>query len=449
MPEKKQKKRGFQTPTGMHDILPEDQRYYQKIYNVIENIAEFYGFEKIDTPILEEAELFVRGVGGATDIVEKQMFTLRTKGGDWLALRPEQTAAVARSYIQHGMQNLPQPVKFWHFGPYFRYEHPQSGRYREFRQFGFEVLGEQNPVIDAQTIQIFYNILKELKFKDLTIEVNSIGDSQCRPYFKKLLVSYFKHRENSLCPDCKRRLRDNPLRILDCKEEKCQRVKSQAPQIIDHLCEECHNHFKEVLEFLDELGLPYRLNPYLVRGLDYYTKTVFEIFSSEEEKKTKEEKAQTENSFSEGLSLVKNALVGGGRYDKLVKILGGRETPACGGAAGVERIIEAMKARSPLSPKSFQTKVFLSQLGNLAKRKSLKLFEEFYRENIPLAESFGRDSLKTQLRIADKLGVRYSLILGQKEALDGTVIIREMKTGRQETVKLDKVVREIKRKIKK
>ena len=449
--EKKQKKRGFQTPIGMHDILPEEQRYYQKIFDIVENIAKFYGFEKIETPILEEAELFSRGVGMATDIIEKQMYTLRTKGGDFLALRPEGTAPVARAYIQNGMQNLPQPVKLWHAGPFFRYEHPQAGRYRQFWQFGFEALGEQSPAIDAQIIQIFYNILKELKFsasarrrasyggpavafgeggKDLIIEINSIGDNQCRPYFKKLLVSYFRHRESSLCSDCKRRLKTNPLRILDCKEEKCQRVKSQAPQIIDHLCEECHNHFKEVLELLDELGLPYHLNPYLVRGLDYYTKTVFEIV--EESQKGK----------------ILGTLAAGGRYDTLVKVLGGKETPGCGGAAGMERIIEVMKAKSPMSQKSPQAKVFLAQLGNIAKRKSLKLFEEFYQAKIPVSESFGRDSLKAQLRIADKLGVKFVLILGQKEALDGTVIIKDMASGRQETVKVEKAIREMKKRLK-
>ncbi len=449
MDTRKIKKRGFQTPTGMRDILPEDQRYYQKIYDIVENIAKFYGFEKIDTPILEEAELFARGVGTTTDIVEKQMYTLRTKGGDWLALRPEGTAPVCRAYIQHGMQNLPQPIKLWYFAPFFRYEHSQAGRFRQFWQFGFETLGEQSAAIDAQIIQIFYNIFIELKFKDLTIEINSIGDSQCRPYFKKLLVSYFKHRESSLCSDCKRRLRANPLRILDCKEEKCQRIKSQSPQIIDHLCEECHNHFKEVLEFLDELELPYQLNPYLVRGLDYYTKTVFEVFTSSENPAAKEKASPEKPVSQEEAVQAKNALAGGGRYDALMKILGGKITPACGGAAGIERIIEVLKIKSPLAAKSNQAKIFLAQLGGLAKRKSAKLFEIFYQENIPVAESFGRDSLKAQLRIADKLGVKYSLILGQKEALDKTVIIRDMASGKQETVKMEKVAREMKRKIKK
>lgn len=425
------KKPKFQGPTGMHDILPEEQKYFQKIEDTCQEIANFYGFQRIETPILEETELFSKGIGLATDIVGKQMFTLRTKGGDYLTLRPEGTAPVVRAYIEKGMQNLPQPIKLWYFGPFFRYEHPQAGRFRQFWQFGFEVLGEENSVLDAQIIQIFYNILRELKLKDLIAQVNSIGDSQCRPYYKKLLTSYFRSRESSLCLDCRRRLRENPLRILDCKEEKCQQIRAQAPQILDHLCENCHQHFKEVLEFLDELELPYHLDPYLVRGLDYYTKTVFEIVEDSPEGKTQ------------------GSLTGGGRYDALVKLLGGKETPAVGGAGGVERIIQLMKTKAIRFPKEKAAEIFLAQLGELAKRKSLKLIEDFREAKILVGESLGRDSLKAQLKIADRIGTKYTLILGQKEALEGNIIIRDMKTGKQETVKLDKVISELKKRLKK
>jgi len=423
------KKLKFQSPTGMHDILLEEQKYFQKIYEVCEDIANFYQFQKIETPILEETELFSRGIGFSTDIVGKQMFTLRTKGGDYLTLRPEFTASIVRAYIEHGMFNLPQPVKLWYFGPCFRYEHPQAGRFRQFWQFGFEVLGEESPVIDTQVIQIFYNILREIRLKKLIIEINSIGDNQCRPYYKKLLVSYFRSREMALCADCRRRLRENPLRILDCKEEKCQRIISQAPQMIDHLCESCHSHFKEVLEFLDEIELPYHLNPYLVRGLDYYTKTVFEIYEES----------------PEGRAL--GALAGGGRYDALTKLLGGKDTPGCGGAGGIERIINLMKTRQLRLKKEREPEIFLAQLGNLGKRKSLRLLEDFRKAKIQIAESFGRDSLKAQLARADKLGVKHTLILGQQEALEGTIIVRDMASGKQETIKIEKVVREMKRRI--
>jgi histidyl-tRNA synthetase len=424
------KKPKFQTPTGMHDILPKDQKYFRKIYNVVEDIADFYRFSKIETPILEETELFSRGVGVGTDIVQKEMFSFRTKGGDYLSLRPEGTAPIARAYIEKGMFNLPQPVKLWHFGPYFRYEKPQAGRFRQFWQFGFEVFGDKNPVIDAQIIQIFYIILKKLKFKNLLIEINSIGDSQCRPYYKKLLTSFLRSREKALCADCRRRLKINPLRVLDCKQEKCQRIISQAPQILDHLCNECRQHLKEVLEFLDEISLPYHLNPYLVRGLDYYTKTVFEIIEDTPQGR------------------VLGSLVGGGRYDSLVKLLGGKDTPAMGASAGIGRIVTSMKEKKIRFPSKRKSQIFLAQLGKAAKRKSLKLSEEFRKANIQIAESLGRDSLKAQLARADKLGASYTLILGQKEAVEGTIIIRDMKTGKQQTVKLDKVVKKLKKKLK-
>jgi histidyl-tRNA synthetase len=425
------KKFKFQTPAGMHDILFEDQRYLQKVYNVVEDIADFYHFEKIDTPILENTELFSRGIGLATDIVQKEMYNLRTKGGDYLTLRPEGTAPIVRAYIEHGMQNLPQPVKLWYFGPFFRHEKPQAGRFRQFHQFGFEILGEKNPIIDAQIILVFLQILKELKFKNLLLEINSIGDSQCRPYYKKLLVSYFRSREMSLCSDCRRRLRENPLRILDCKEEKCQPVISQAPQMIDHLCKECHDHFKEVLEFLDEMEIPYRLNSHLVRGLDYYTRTVFEISQESE------------------TGIIQGALVGGGRYDKLAKLLGRRDVPGCGAAAGIERIVSLLKEKKMKLPSLPQSEIFLAQIGDLAKKRSLKLFEEFRKARIRVAESFGRDSLKSQLSRANRLGVKITLILGQREALEGAIIIRNMKTGSQETVKLERVVQIVKKYLKK
>ena len=270
----------------MHDVLPEDQVYFKKVQKAVESVSNYYSFQKIETPILEDAEVFQKQLEMTQILLEKKCTHFRTKGGDLVSLRPEGTAPIMRSYIEHGMHNLPQPVKLWYMGPFFRYERPQAGRFRQFHQFGFEAIGEENPSIDGQIIQMSYDVLKELGFKNITIEVNSIGDSECRPYFKKILTSYFKSRKASLCTDCQRRLKENPLRILDCKEEKCQRVKAGAPQIIDHLCENCHAHFKQVLEFLDELELPYTLNPYLVRGLDYYTKTVFEIVEKSEDGKT-------------------------------------------------------------------------------------------------------------------------------------------------------------------
>ncbi|MCP6718498.1 MAG: histidine--tRNA ligase [Patescibacteria group bacterium] len=425
----------FQSPTGMHDILREDHRYRKRINEIVESIAGFYNFEKIDTPILEQQELFSKGIGLSTDIIKKEMFTLRTKGRDYLALRPEGTAPVVRAYIEHGMKNLPRPVNLWYSGPLFRYEKPQAGRFRQFWQFGLESIGEESPAIDAQIVQMTFSMFEELKIKNVVVEVNSIGASCCRPYYKKLLVSYLRARVNTLCPNCEKRIKENPLRILDCKQEKCKKTISEVPQTINHLCVDCRKHFKEFLEFLDELELPYNLNPHLVRGLDYYTRTVFEFFVQEKKQESSE--------------ITTIALAAGGRYDGLVKLLGGKPTPAVGIAGGIDRIMLLMKDQGIKIPKKKAPKVFLAQLGNLAKRKTLKLVEDFRKAKTSLYFSLGRDSLRAQLKIADKVGVDYSLILGQQEALANSIIIREMKTGKQTEVKLDKVVEEIKKRLKK
>ncbi|MDD5606464.1 MAG: histidine--tRNA ligase [Candidatus Pacebacteria bacterium] len=419
----------FQTPSGMHDILPEEEKYYYKIEEIARKIADFYGFGKIHTPIVEQVGLFEKSVGNSTDIVQKEMYTLKTKGNDWLALRPEGTAPIARSYIENGMYNLSQPVKLWYFGPFFRYERPQAGRYRQFWQLGFEALGEKSSIVDAQIIQICYNLLKELKIKNVIVELNSIGDKECRPSYKKILASYLKKRQSSLCSDCKKRRKDNVLRVLDCKEDKCQSVKADAPQTLDYLCEECKKHFKEVLEYLDEIELPYSLNSSLVRGLDYYTKTVFEIFAKD--------------------SLEKSiALAGGGRYDDLINLLGGRNVPACGAAFGIERVIELMRKQEIIDQEP-EVQIFLAQIGELAKKKSLNILEEFRKTKIKIAESFGRDSLRNQLNKANKLKAKYVLIFGQKEALDNQIVLRDMETGKQALIKLDNLIKEIKKKLKK
>ncbi len=427
------KKQKLQTLSGMRDILPDDQVYFRRVQKAVESITHYYSFNKIETPVMEMAELFIKGTGADTDAVSKEMYSFRTKGGDLVALRPEFTPSIARAYIEGGMYNLPQPVKLWTMGPLFRHERPQAGRYRQFFQFDFEALGDKSPSIDCQVIQMSYDILKDLAFKNITIEVNSIGDQECRPAFKKILASYFKSKKSALCSDCQRRLKENPLRILDCKEEKCQQVKAGAPQIIDHLCEGCHSHFKQVLEFLDELELPYTLNPYLVRGLDYYTKTVFEIVE------------KSEDGSSQG------SLVGGGRYDNLVKVLGGRDTPAMGAAGGIDRIVNLMKTRElkPEKKPAEKPEIFLAQLGQMAKRKSLKLFEEFRSAKISVAESFSKDSLRTQLNTANKMGIRWVLIFGQKEALEEFITLRDMDSGVQTEIPLAKVVEEMKEKIKK
>jgi len=272
----------------------------------------------------------------------------------------------------------------------------------------------------------------------LTIEINTIGCPECRSDYRRKLIRYLKSNQSSLCPDCRRRLKENPLRVLDCKNEKCQEVIKSAPQMIEHLCKDCHSHFKNVLEFLEELELPYSLNPYLVRGLDYYTRTVFEIFPNLSEK----------GKESLGLEGKRIALAGGGRYDGLVKLLGGKETPACGGAAGVERIVSLMKIMGKKIPARKQPQIFLAQVGELSKRKALRIFEDLRKNNIKVAEAFYKDSLVEQLEIADKLGMKFVLILGQKEAIDNEIIIRDMDTGKQKIIPFKKIIKHVKKIIK-
>ena len=425
----KKSKSKVQCPLGMSDILPEDQPFFKKIYNVTSDFSSAFGFGEFSPPILEYSELFEKGTGGDTDIVEKQMYSLRTKGGDHLTLRPEFTPSLARGYIEHGMISLPQPVKLFSYGPVFRHERPQAGRFRQFHQLNLEIFGSNKAATDIELIYIFYNILQTLGIKDMVIEINSIGDKNCRSDYKKLLVKYFKKNENFLCPDCQRRFQKNPLRVLDCKQERCQQIVSGAPRIIDHLCKECHNHFKKVLEFLDELALPYNLNPYLARGLDYYTKTVFEIV--------------TENKISGK----KSSLIGGGRYDDLIKVFSRKDIPACGGAGGVERIIAAMKEKEIKIFSKSEPVIFLAQIGDIAKSRALELVNDFRKANIPIAVSLDKDSLTAQLKIANKLQVKYTLIIGEEEANNNMLIIRNMKSGKQILVKIEKAIKEIKKKL--
>ncbi len=441
----------LQSLTGMRDLFEEDLKLFQKIEKSAQEILDFYGFRKIETPILEMSELFERGSGQSSEIVQKQMFSFRSKGGDFLSLRPDYTPSIMRAYFQHGMDVLPKPVNLWYSGSCFRYEKPQAGRYRQFYQLGIEVLGSESWITDTQVVYLFFKILETIGLNNLIIKINTIGDSQCRPYYKKTLSEYLRRRRNSLCADCKNRLKLNPLRVLDCKEEKCQVIKKEAPQLLNHLCGDCHKHFEKFLEGLDELSLPYNLDPYLVRGLDYYTRTVFEIFKENSEENIKqeinekEEKEVNETKKQEEKE-TQIALGGGGRYDNLAKLFGWKETPAVGFGFGLDRIIGLIKKTEKKELKLPPVpRVFLAQVGELAKKKCLGLLEKFRKEKIRVAESLFRDSLGLQLKIADKLGVRYVLILGQKEVLEEKIIIRDMKTGKQAVVNLKKAIKEIKK----
>jgi len=425
---KNTKKSKLQLVKGMKDILPDEQLYWDMVRTKVKSIARSYGFSQIDTPIVESTSLFKRGVGEDTDVVSKEMYSFVTEGGDKLSLRPENTAGVVRSYIEHGMLNLPQPVKLYYMGPFFRHDNPQAGRYRQFWQFGFEVIGESEPVIDAQLIAISFYVLKDLGL-DVEIHINSVGDDNCRPQYLKALKKYYQDRKDDLCHDCVERLAKNPLRILDCKNRKCQALSEEAPQIVDHLCEACKNHFMAVLEYLDELDVKYNLNPRIVRGLDYYTKTAWEIFlPSNEEGKL-------------------NALGGGGRYDGLVETLGGRPTPAVGFAIGVERAIAKLQEDKIAPTPAPDFDIYIAQLGVEARKKALKLFEDLRQDGFQVTENMSKKGLKDQLDIADKRGTKYTLILGQKEISDGTVLIRDMENGVQEIVDYNKIKNEIRKRL--
>ncbi|MFC1662646.1 histidine--tRNA ligase [Patescibacteria group bacterium] len=431
MPTKKnaKDKQTLQLLRGFKDIMPDDQPAWLWVRQLVKQIAASYGYRRLDTPILEMENLFARTIGEESDIVEKEMFVFTDRGGNKVTLRPETTASFARAYVEHGLVNRPQPVKMYYFGPQFRYDRPQAGRYRQFHQFGFESFGEQDAINDAQLIQLAHSLLTyELKLP-ISLQVNSIGDKQCRPQYIRSLNDYYKSRKNALCDECKIRLKTNPLRLLDCKEKDCQELASSAPQTVDHLCEECRDHFVRLLEYLDELELGYELNPKLVRGLDYYTKTVFEIWPAND----------PEGSQS--------ALIGGGRYDNLVALVGGRPTPAVGFAAGVERIISQLHKNNVVIPKADQADVFLTQLGDKGRKKSLKLFEDMRRAGINVSESLSKDSIKSQLEIANNLACKFSIILGQKEIMDETILIRDMENGIQEVVDFAKAIPEIKKRL--
>ncbi len=415
---------------GMKDILPADWPWWNMVIDKVHAIARDFGFERIETPVLEENSMFVRSVGKETDIVEKELFSFLDRGGDNVAMRPEGTAGVARAYLEHGMMALPQPVKLYYVGPMFRYDRPQSGRYRQFWQCGFELFGDAHPVVDAELIAIGATLFSELGIP-VRVQVNSVGDAASRTAYTKVLTDYFRTRKSRLCEDCKRRLQKNPLRILDCKVPDCQLLTQDAPAMVDHLSEPAREHFVKTLEHLDDMDVAYDLNPRIVRGLDYYTHTAFEYVAAD----------------GVGVDKAQSALGGGGRYDGLVELFGGRPTPAMGFAAGIERTIMQLKVRGVQPPVPGRPDVFLAQLGDTARRKSLKLFRELRGLGIRVAATFSKTSIKAQLEAANRLRAPFTLILGQKELVDDTILIRDMESGIQEIVDFNKAVGEVQKRI--
>ena len=416
------------SPKGMRDLMNEEYYAFQGFFEKAQEVAVYYGFKPIDTPILEQEEVFTGAIGEGTDIVDKEMYTLKTKGGDHLALRPEHTAPLMRAYVEHGMQNMPQPVMFYQYGPAFRHDKPQRGRYRQFWQFDLDSLGSDKSIMDALVVKAGMSILEEAGATDLSIDINSIGDKECRNGYLKELTNYYKKHLSSLPAVDRERLKTNPLRILDSKEEKTKEINEGAPDSVSFLCASCKKHFKEVLEYLEEMDIPYNINKNLVRGLSYYTRTVFEIIE--------------QTGGEDGTPLT---LAGGGRYDYLARQVGSkRDVPAVGISIGVDRII-ASPWYKKLSPRIMKKpKIYFIQLGSEAKLKSLNIIEILRKAHIPIAQSLSKDSLGSQLAIAEKLAIPYSIIFGVKEALDNSVIVRDMSNRSQDTVKLSKLLEYLK-----
>ena len=418
----------FVAPRGTIDILPEDQPYWQHIYREISRVAALFGFERIDTPIFEETSLFQRGVGDGTDIVDKEMYSFEDKGGRDITLRPEFTAGVVRAYLQHGMKTLPQPVKIYTTGPIFRYERVQAGRYRQHTQFDIECIGSSDPAVDLTVMSVAWQLFKNLGFQNLAFQLNSTGCPVCRPAYLKELVSYYSGHVDELCDDCKRRLERNPLRLLDCKQDSCQPLIAGAPHIQDHLCDDCAEHFAALRGYLDDLGKPYSINHRLVRGLDYYAKTVFEVWAA-------------------GIG-AQNAVCGGGRYDGLAEQLDGPHTPGIGFGSGIERLVMTMKEQGIEVPAITSQQVALIYHGAAAKRQALKLAETLRDSDISAGLEFDDRSIKAQFRAANRVGAALAVIIGDEEIESGKVVLRDMLSDApQESVAFDELLGAIQRRL--
>ncbi|MGB9667844.1 MAG: histidine--tRNA ligase [Thermosulfidibacteraceae bacterium] len=406
---------------GFKDILPEEIPYYRFIEEKIKGILENFGFREIRIPVLEHIEVFERSIGNTTDIVEKEMYTLKDKGGEILALRPEATAGIVRSLIENALHLKCPVLKFYFSGPMFRYERPQAGRLRQFHQFNVEVFGIKEASLDAEVVALLYIIFQELGIeKHINLEINHLGCKECRPIYKSLLINFLSSKKEKLCKDCKRRMERNPLRVLDCKNPECKEVTLQAPKICEHLCTECRRYFGETLDYLNILGIPYTINPMIVRGLDYYTGIVFEAISTE--------------------IGAQSAVAAGGRYDNLVEDMGGPPIPGIGFAIGEERAVMLLKKEKKV--KEEDPRVFFAVLGEEAKRTMIPIVFKLRLKGIKCEmEHDCRKSLKSQMRKADKIKAKYAVITGEEEVKEGFTIVRNMESKEQFKVKIEELVR--------
>ena len=415
----------FQSPRGTQDIVPEDAVVWRYVERQAAETARRFGYGEIRTPTFEDASLFLRGVGAGTDIVDKEIYRFQDKGGSDLALRPEGTASVVRAYLQHGMASRPQPVKLYSLITVFRYDRPQAGRYREFRQFNVEAIGEEDALADAEVIAVLWRFLEGLGLRNLTVLLNSIGDPNCRPEYIRALRAYYDPRKDEICADDRRRLETNSLRLLDCKQPGCQPVIAGAPNVTDYLCAACERHFGQLKGYLDGMGIPYELAPRLVRGLDYYTRTVFEVVPP---------KVGAQATIG-----------GGGRYDGLAELLGGKHTPAVGFASGMERIILNLREQGVELPGVEAPRVFIApvgkdEVGDEAKRRAIALADRLRARNVATQVGMGDRSMKARLRQADASGARLAVIIGEEELREGQATVKDLRNAEQGRIALDRLV---------
>ena len=404
-------------PRGTEDVLPRDSYRWQFLEDVFRSEARAYGYKELRTPVFEHTELFERGVGDTTDVVQKEMYTFTTKGGDSITLRPEGTAGAARALLEHGLFNDPLPIKAYYLTSCYRYEKPQAGRLREFHQFGMECYGTKDPAADAEMITAAKGLFDRLRLRDVRLEINSIGCPECRAEYHKALKAYFESYRDELCDDCKQRLERNPMRLLDCKNEHDSAIAASAPTVLDYLCGECKDHFEKVKAYLDSNGVEYTVNPKIVRGLDYYTKTVFEFIS--------------------GDIGAQSTVCGGGRYDGLIADLGGNPMPALGFAAGIERLLLTMDAQGVEIPTPEPCDVYIASMGDEARKKASSLALSLRRAGLYAEFDVVGRGLRAQMKYADKLNAKYSLVLGDNEISGNKAQLKNMADGSQTEIPLD------------
>lgn len=411
-------------PRGTKDILPDTSGHWQYIEETAYNVCRTYGYSEIRTPVFEHTELFLRGIGETTDIVDKEMYTFTDRGERSITLRPENTAAVVRAFLEHKLYAGPQPTKLFYMGPMFRYDRPQAGRYRQFHQFGVEAIGSKGPAIDAEIIVLAVQFLRKLGLTELKLNINSVGCPQCRPVYRIRLQEFLKEKVAAMCGDCQSRFDRNPMRILDCKKEACTAHSQGAPQMVDCLCEECQSHFSQLKDLLTAADVEFVLNPRLVRGLDYYTKTAFEIQYSP--------------------LGAQSAVCGGGRYDGLIEECGGQPTPGIGFAIGLERVLLALEKQNLLPQAKTDIDLFIAPLGENAQAPAFRLLCQLRQDGIACDMDFLNRSLKAQMKYANKYPAKFVAIIGDEEVQQNKVMLKNMETGEQQLIDMDTIQQQFK-----